>query len=67
MIKILERAIVYRFRLLNFLGVLIGIIGCTGIKSYTHIVPKWLIIITVIYAIFVASIFILARLTKKDQ
>ena len=67
MIKLLERAVAYRFRLLNFLGFLIGVIGCTGIKSYTHIIPKWLIVTTVIYAIFVACIFILGRLTKKDQ
>lgn len=63
--KLIDRVVAYRF--LNFLGVLIGIIGCTGIKSYKHTVPKWLIVTTVIYAIFVACIFILGRLTKKDQ
>lgn len=42
--NIIKKAYGNRFKLLNGLGVLIGATAWSGISSYTHIVPKWLLV-----------------------
>ncbi|MCR4955283.1 MAG: hypothetical protein K6A30_01180 [Lachnospiraceae bacterium] len=66
--KYLETIYLKRFRVLAVWGALVGALAWSGISSWTHVVPTWLVYVVAISTVLVAILFVAgAKYHKKHR